>query len=86
MAFDYAGNLYVAARYSIKGYTIPGSSSVVTTPASALVTIGNPTGIRELHGQSKTDADAIYDLQGRKLSQPRQGINIINGKKVYISR
>lgn len=28
--------------------------------------------------------NVIYDLQGRKLSKPQKGINIINGKKVVV--
>lgn len=28
--------------------------------------------------------DVIYDLQGRKLTMPQKGINIINGKKVVM--
>jgi len=31
---------------------------------------------------SKLPVDNYYDLQGRKLTTPRKGINIINGKKV----
>lgn len=44
---------------------------------------GAPTGINHI----TTDKDMpvnIYDLQGRKLSSPKRGINIINGKKVVV--
>ena len=34
------------------------------------------------HSQSETDA--IYNLNGQKLSKARRGINIINGKKVVV--
>lgn len=30
--------------------------------------------------------DIIYDLQGRKLSEPQRGVNIVNGKKVYYNK
>lgn len=32
----------------------------------------------------KEEVQGIYDLQGRKLSTPKRGINIINGKKTII--
>lgn len=31
-----------------------------------------------------TDAETIYSLTGIRLAQPRKGINIVNGKKVFI--
>lgn len=37
------------------------------------------TGI--IYMQAETKDAAIYDLQGRKLSQPKKGLNIQNGKK-----
>ncbi len=30
--------------------------------------------------------DVIYDLQGRRLNAPKPGLNIINGKKVFIGK
>jgi len=33
----------------------------------------------------KKKCEYIYDLQGRKLSEPQTGINIINGKKVIVT-
>ena len=44
---------------------------------------GNPTGIKAIENtQSKNTT--IYDLNGVRLSEPKKGINIINGKKVVI--
>jgi hypothetical protein len=31
--------------------------------------------------EAKTD---IYNLQGQRLSSPQKGLNIVNGKKVYV--
>ncbi|MCM1310971.1 MAG: hypothetical protein NC301_08110 [Bacteroides sp.] len=46
---------------------------------------GVPSGIDEVAaaGEPKS-ADVIYDLQGRRLAKPVRGINIINGKKIYV--
>lgn len=43
----------------------------------------DPTGIVEALGLDNENVD-IYDLNGRKLSSYRKGINIVNGKKVMI--
>ncbi len=43
------------------------------------------TGIREIEtDRTGNAADAIYNLQGRRLSAPARGINIINGKKILV--
>ena len=41
-----------------------------------------PTGINETEKTTNAAAPAIYNLNGQKLTAPRSGINIINGKKV----
>lgn len=42
-----------------------------------------PTSIAEIIS-GEQEALEIYDLQGRKLSKPQKGINIIDGKKVIV--
>ena len=42
----------------------------------------NPTGIAEALGLENDNVE-IYDLNGRKLSSYKHGINIVNGKKVF---
>lgn len=45
------------------------------------------TGIRTIYPESeqKIEAfDGMFDLSGRKLSQPKHGVNIINGKKTLV--
>ena len=42
----------------------------------------NPTGIRDLNVNVDPGNGAIYNLAGQRLNSPRQGINIINGKKI----
>jgi len=43
----------------------------------------DPTGIVEALGLQEDNVD-IYDLNGRKLSSYKKGINIVNGKKVMV--
>ena len=45
----------------------------------------NPSGIDPIHNSQfiiHNEDDAVYDLSGRKVTTPRKGINIINGRKV----
>lgn len=44
---------------------------------------GDPTGIVEALGLQNDNVE-IYDLSGRKLSSYKNGINIVNGKKVMV--
>ena len=57
---------------------------------------GTPTGVvhteiteglaRRPAGESQSTemADAIYDLQGRRIEKPKKGLYIVNGKKVLV--
>jgi|GEM_PF-1710240 len=45
---------------------------------------GGVTGIDEIGADAFAGQTVIYDLQGRRLSTPVKGINIINGKKVLV--
>ena len=45
---------------------------------------GTPTGITRVTSDKQTPNAPIYDLNGRRLSEPQKGINIIDGKKVLI--
>lgn len=47
------------------------------------IATGDAAGISEIAAE-KASANGIYDLQGRKLTAPIKGINIINGKKVLV--
>ena len=51
--------------------------------AECFVTVKAPTGITDIKAGDDTES-LIYDLFGRRLNQPRKGINIINGKKVVV--
>jgi len=50
------------------------------------LTAANPgtTAINSIYVENEPASGAIYDLQGRRLSAPVKGINIINGRKVLV--
>ena len=45
---------------------------------------GGTTGISEVRGKMEEVRNVFYNLHGQRLSQPQNGINIINGKKIVI--
>ena len=47
------------------------------------VKLGETTGIVNVKGNQDTKA-TIYDLMGRRISQPAKGLYIINGKKMFV--
>lgn len=42
------------------------------------------TGIADISGRKQEAQERIFDLQGRRITSPRRGLYIINGKKVYV--
>jgi hypothetical protein len=46
------------------------------------MTLEGTTGIDQLRTVDRDGTERIYDLNGRQLSVPTKGINIINGKKI----
>lgn len=68
-------------RSEIPAYTSAASSAprrVLLMPEGSTVTTGveNASAVRPVEG--------IYDIMGRRLSEPQSGLNIINGEKVLI--
>lgn len=51
--------------------------------ASISLPATDPTSIHEIRSDAAA-ANSVYDLMGRKLAAPAKGINIINGRKIYI--
>ena len=46
---------------------------------------GTPTGVVHTEITESTEmADAIYDLQGRRIEKPKKGLYIVNGKKKFV--
>ena len=48
-----------------------------------LLTVTSQTGVEEVKGENG-EVKAIYDLQGRKVVNPTNGIYVVNGKKVFV--
>ena len=45
----------------------------------------NPDGIKEINGQSSMfNGQSIYNLSGQRISKLQKGINIVNGKKIFV--
>lgn len=56
-------------------------------PSDARLTIifnDETTGVSEVRSKAEDIRAPYYDLQGRKVSQPRKGLYIVNGKKTLI--
>lgn len=88
MAFDFAGNLVVAGRFSatVARYVVPSQTDNITvTPASSRCAfkVGEvKTGLDKI--ASETGEQRVYNLQGVRLQKAEKGVNIINGKKVMV--
>ena len=42
------------------------------------------TGIKNVASEGDEKLDTMYDVQGRRIVQPRKGLFINNGKKVVV--
>ena len=51
-----------------------------------LVFADDITGIDEKKAETKKEDNIFYDLQGRRVDNPTQGLYIVNGKKVFINK
>ena len=59
-------------------------SSSSPSPAPSLIIGTNPTGIEEIEMRDTRTGNQFYDLSGRKVSHPKKGLYIQNGKKIII--
>ena len=60
-------------------------TSVVTSAHEFLgLTLGDETGVNEVRGRRSEGRGEVYDLQGRKVLKPTQGLYIVNGKRVAV--
>ena len=64
-------------------FTVPSGGSARSFTFSV---DGEPTGIISIgrDGSVNVEQNAVYDLQGRRIAQPKHGLYIVNGKKVII--
>jgi hypothetical protein len=42
------------------------------------------TGIEEVRNKQEVVRGSIYNLQGQRISTLQKGLNIVNGRKVYV--
>ena len=60
-------------------------TDVVTSAHEFLgLTLGDETGVNEVRGKRSEGRGEVYDLQGRKVLKPTQGLYIVNGKRVAV--
>ena len=89
LAFDYAGNLYVASggtetfsRYAIPSFT---DNKTVTPGAEGFKVgseSGDPDAIKNVNVNENANGSAIYNIAGQRVSKAQKGIFIQDGKKV----
>ena len=74
--------------YKLKsGITLGYGKAYLTYPASGareFIGFGNTTSIQAIDNGQLTIDNVVYDLQGRRVSQPTKGLYIVNGKKVVV--
>lgn len=61
-----------------------GTSVAATATSLGIGFGGNTTGIAELKPSRKVEDNNFYNLNGQRVSQPKKGLYIVNGKKVVI--
>ena len=61
-----------------------GTSAAATATSLGIGFGGNTTGIAELKTLRKVKDNNFYNLNGQRVSQPKKGLYIVNGKKVVI--
>ncbi len=61
-----------------------GTSAAATATSLGIGFGGNTTGIAELKTLRKVEDNNFYNLNGQRVSQPKKGLYIVNGKKVVI--
>ena len=73
----------------IEGYTFAGisggviGSNKVEGHVEIVITFNSTTAIEEVESDT-VESNLMYDLMGRKVTNPTKGIYIINGKKQLI--
>ena len=65
---------------------LPTASVASLSRAMRLVFADDITGIDEKKAATKKEDNIFYDLQGRRVDNPTQGLYIVNGKKVFINK
>jgi len=61
-----------------------GTSTAATATSLGISFGGNTTGIAEIDTLLRVEDNKFYNLNGQRVSQPKKGLYIVNGKKVVI--
>lgn len=77
--YDFTGLEPALYTYKVRVTTAEGNS-----PWSEEMTVDFTTGIQQVQTEKSIANGDIYDLSGRKVSQPKHGIYIMNGKKILV--
>lgn len=66
-----------------RGYLVVGGVAPLGARSLSIV-VGDATGISATLMNKETMNKAVYNLQGQRMGSPRRGLNIVDGKKVFI--
>ena len=81
------GEATFAQTYDESKATVPAGKAYLMAPSGArylsIKFDDNATGISTMK-MELTDDDVIYNLRGQRVSNPRSGLYIVNGKKIFI--
>ena len=88
MSVEFGAEIELPTPPEKEGHTFSGWLGVPDTmPAEDIVIegkfIADDTGINDVKNES-SNVRTVYDLQGRKVDNPSNGIYIVNGKKVFV--
>jgi hypothetical protein len=67
-----------------KAYLVAADWAENTAPSFSIVEGGEATGIKSLTPALSQGEEVYYDLSGRRVAQPTNGVYIVNGKKVLV--
>ena len=76
VALDIDISAYAEGRYTV---TVENSQETFTGEFEM-----QTTGIEEVRNKHELVSGYIYNLQGQRISSLRKGLNIVNGKKIYV--
>ena len=68
------------------GHAVPQSQTDLQRMYDFMLShVATPTGIGTVQSSKlKVQSSTYYNLQGQRLTQPHKGLNIINGKKIFV--
>lgn len=67
-----------------RGYLVVSGAVAALGARSLSIVVGDATGISATLMNKETMNKAVYNLQGQRMGSPRRGLNIVDGKKVFI--